>query len=253
MEAVETRSENVVVIDEQFYIPQLNRTRRIWLYLPNDYHTSFKRYPVVYMQDGQNLFDQATAFGDEWAVDKTLNAMLAETIIVGIDNSEHRLTEYNFHHHPEYGEGEGDRYIRFIVEILKLFVDANYRTRPERQHTVVAGSSMGGLISLYGAIYYPEVFGKAGVFSPSLWLVADWMEELIARAAKNGQHPQQFYFYGGAKEGSNMVEHLQFVANSLKAFPSYKVHVSVDPEGEHSEYHWRKVFPEFYIWLAEVQ
>ena len=249
MEAFATKAENVVVIDEQFYIPQLNRTRRIWLYLPADYHYTLKRYPVIYMQDGQNLFDQATAFGDEWAVDKTLNFMLAETIIVGIDNSEHRLTEYNFYDHPEYGAGEGKRYIDFIAETLKPFIDANYRTKPERVSTVIAGSSMGGLISLFATIHLPHVFGSAGVFSPSLWLIADHMEELLQDAAKNKVR-QRIYFYGGAKEGSNMLTHIKKAANELRHFPGYTLHITVDAEGEHSEYHWRKVFPDFYRWLA---
>jgi len=250
MEVFETKTENVVVIDSQFYIPQLNRTRRIWLYLPNDYHTSLKHYPVVYMQDGQNLFDQATAFGDEWAVDKTLNSMLADTIIVGIDNSEHRLTEYNFYSHPEHGKGEGDRYVQFIIEVLKPFIDANYRTKPERQYTVIAGSSMGGLISLYGAIYYPHIFGAAGVFSPSLWLVAEQLNNLLQKACVNVHYSQRIYFYGGAKEGSNMVEYIRQVASALSGMHHFNVHVTIDPHGEHSEYHWRMVFPEFYVWLT---
>jgi len=249
MEAFETKSENVVVIDEQFYIPQLNRTRRIWLYLPHQYHQSHAHYPVIYMQDGQNLFDQATAFGDAWAVDKTLNAMLARCILVGIDNSEHRLTEYNFHDHEEHGPGEGSRYIHFVADTLKPFIDANYRTLPGRATTVLAGSSMGALVSLYGAIHLPQVFGCAGVFSPSLWLVAGHLERLAKDAAAN-KRLQRFYFYGGAREGSNMTTHLRRVATELGALPNYSIRVVIDPNGEHSEYHWRNVFPDFYHWLA---
>ena len=82
-----TGQHNVFVIDEAFYMPQLNRIRRIWIYLPQGYNDSDKRYPVIYMHDGQNLFDESTAIGQEWQIDETLNTMLAETIIVGIDNS----------------------------------------------------------------------------------------------------------------------------------------------------------------------
>lgn len=249
MDTFATKTDNVVIIDEQFYIPQLHRTRRIWLYLPNDYHHGYKRYPVIYMHDGQNLFDQATAFGEEWAVDKTLNAMLADTIIVGIDNSEHRLTEYNFHDHAEYGLGEGKKYVEFITETLKPFIDANYRTKPDRINTVLAGSSMGGLISLFGVIHFPHAFGCAGVFSPSLWLVADAIDELLAKASEN-KVQQRIYFYGGAKEGSNMLTHIKHVANHLRGLSHYNIYLAVDVEGEHSEYHWRKVFPDFYKWLA---
>ena len=114
-----TTERNVFVIDEAFYRPQLNRTRRIWIYVPQRYNESDKRYPVIYMHDGQNLFDEATAIAQEWQIDETLNNMLAETIIVGIDNSEYRMNEYNFNDHEEHGSGEGKQYMEFIVHTLK--------------------------------------------------------------------------------------------------------------------------------------
>ena len=250
MEKTQHNAENVHVIDECFYIPQLDRTRRIWLYRPDGYEQSDKRYPVVYMHDGQNLFDQATAFGDEWGVDETLNSMLAECIIVGIDNSEHRMTEYNYKSHEKFGKGEGSKYIDFIANTLKPRIDATFKTRPEREHTFIAGSSMGGLISLYGALNHAETFGGAGIFSPSLWLVPDATEELKCLADKNAHLPQRFYFYGGGKEGDNMVEHIEHMVDLLNDYPYYHVTVEIDPEGDHSEYHWRNRFPHFYAWLA---
>jgi predicted alpha/beta superfamily hydrolase len=241
---------NVEVIDEEFYMPQLDRHRRIWVYKPTGYFQTDKRYPVVYMHDGQNLFDEAIAFGEEWGVDDTLNSMLAECIIVGIDNSEHRMTEYNFNDHVEFGAGEGRRYIEFIADTLKPVIDLNFRTKPDRYHTQIAGSSMGGLISLYGAMYYPNTFGGAGVFSPSLWLVPDAKDQLKLVAESNKKYPQRFYFYGGAKEGENMVGHIITIAEMLKKHPMYEVDVEVDPEGEHHEYHWRNKFADYYNWLA---
>lgn len=245
-----TKAHNVDVIDENFYIPQLDRHRRIWLYRPPEYYYTEKHYPVVYMHDGQNLFDEASAFGEEWAVDKTLNFMSAECLIVGIDNCEHRLREYNFNCHEEYGEGEGRQYMQFIVEHLKPFIDKNFRTKTEREHTYLAGSSMGGLISLYGALHHAETFGGAGVFSPSLWLAPNAAEELRPLAEQHAQYPQRFYFYGGAKEGDNMVEHITKVADMLQQFPYYRVHMAINPEGDHSEFHWRNKFPEYYAWLV---
>jgi len=179
MEKTQHSAENVHVIDEAFYIPQLDRTRRIWLYRPGDYDQSGKHYPVVYMHDGQNLFDQAIAFGEEWGVDETLNSMLADCIIVGIDNSDNRMTEYNFRDNEEFGKGQGREYIDFIANTLKPRIDETFRTLPGREHTLLAGSSMGGLVSLYGALYFAETFDGAGVFSPSLWLVPDAKEELF--------------------------------------------------------------------------
>src|SRR5436309_9793997 len=171
MNSIQHTTVNVSLIDDQFYIPQLNRMRRIWMYYPESYLESEKKYPVIYMHDGQNLFDQATAFDKEWQVDETLNSLFARCIIVGIDNSEHRMKEYNFNDHEEHGPGEGRQYMEFIATTLKPYIDATFRTKPEREHTHIAGSSMGGLISLYGALHFASIFGGAGIFSPSLWLV----------------------------------------------------------------------------------
>jgi len=241
---------NVEVIDEAFYIPQLQRSRRIWLYKPGDYYRVNKRYPVIYMQDGQNLFDGNTAFGEEWEVDETLNNLGADCIVVGIDNSKYRMTEYNFNDHEEYGPGEGRRYMEFIIETLKPVIDRNFRTKRGRTHTSIAGSSMGGLISLYGAMYFPQTFSAAGVFSPSLWLVPGFQEDLKNVADGNRKYPQRFYFYGGAKESQDMVIHINKTANLLKGYSKNSVHVEIEPQGEHNEYHWRTRFENFYLWLT---
>jgi predicted alpha/beta superfamily hydrolase len=251
MEPTQHNAVNVIIIDEAFHIPQLDRRRRIWLYHPPEYNDTDKRYPVVYMHDAQNLFDDATAYGEEWQVDETLNSMWAECIIVGIDNSEKRLNEYNYNDHEEHGPGEGRDYMEFIINTLKPTIDENFRTKPEREHTYLAGSSMGGLISLYGSLDFPGTFGGAGVFSPSLWLVPDYLKELASFAQKNNNLPQRFYFYGGAKEGGDMIGHLIAAVNLLKRYPFYTVDVEINPEGEHSEYHWRNQFPNYYLWLAQ--
>ncbi|MGI8636226.1 MAG: alpha/beta hydrolase, partial [Segetibacter sp.] len=230
--------------------PQLDRSRRIWVYKPYGYYRTAKRYPVVYMHDGQNLFDETTAYGEEWEIDETLNSLLAECIIVGIDNSKHRMTEYNFYDHEEYGKGEGRKYIEFIAHTLKPVIDLNFRTKAEQKHTHIAGSSMGGLISFYGALFFSKTFGGAGVFSPSLWLVPNEKEKLKSIAKANKKFSQRFYFYGGAKEGKDMVTHIQAIAGLLKEFPQYDVAVEINPEGEHSEYHWRNKFGDYYAWLS---
>jgi predicted alpha/beta superfamily hydrolase len=241
---------NVTIIDEAFPMPQLGRTRRIWIYTPQSYLQSKKKYPVVYMHDGQNLFDDATAFGVEWGVDETLNSLLAECIVVGIDNSDRRMTEYNFRDHEEHGKGEGEMYMQFIVQTLKPFIDKKYRTKSGREHTSIAGSSMGGLISLYGALYFAETFGSAGIFSPALWLVPEAADEIRLIAKENTLHPQRFYFYGGAVESADMVPHIENVVTVLSEFSHYHVHVDIDPKGEHSEHHWRNKFADFYAWLS---
>ncbi len=165
-----TASQNVRIIDTAFFMPQLNRTRRIWIYLPTDYNQSNKKYGVLYMHDGQNLFDDATSYSGEWGVDEYLDSIFlkgkTQVIVVGIDNGlSKRMSEYNPWEFQNFGKGEGDLYIDFLVQTLKPFIDKNYRTFTGKKNTYIAGSSMGGLISLVAVLKYPAVFGGAGIFS----------------------------------------------------------------------------------------
>lgn len=155
------------------YSPQLDNRRDILVHLPASYDWSARRYPVVYMHDGQNLFDPHTSFSGEWGVDDALTRLDdcdAEAIVVGIPNSGmRRLDEYSPFPDERLGGGDGDAYLAFITDTLKPIIDITFRTRPERDHTGIIGSSMGGLISLFALFERPEVFGFAGVMSPSLW------------------------------------------------------------------------------------
>ena len=172
-EKVHTASFNVKVMDTAFFMPQLNRTRRIWIYLPPSYRATKIYYPVLYMHDGQNLFDNATSYSGEWGIDEYLDSIFTlgkkEVIVVGIDNGlSKRMNEYNPYSFRQYGKGEGDEYVDFLVKNLKPFIDKHYRTLPGKKDTYIAGSSMGGLISLYAVLKYPAVFGGAGIFSSRL-------------------------------------------------------------------------------------
>ena len=125
-----TATKNVFILDENFFFPTLNRHRRIWGYLPEGYETSGKNYPVIYMHDGQNLFDELNAFGSEWGIDETLDEERGDIIVVGIDNGkEHRMAEYMLYDHPDHGPAEGSRYLQDIAEVLKPFVDGVLRTQ----------------------------------------------------------------------------------------------------------------------------
>jgi len=99
-------------------------------------------------------------------------------------------------------------------------------------------------------MYFPETFSAAGIFSPSLWLVPGFLEELKKVAEGNRKYPQRFYLYGGAKESEDMVIHINETANLLKGYSKNLVHVEIEPEGEHNEYHWRTRFENFYLWLT---
>ncbi len=165
-----------VKILKDLYSPQLDNQRDILVYLPAAYATGDTHYPVIYMHDGQNLFDAQTSFAGEWQVDETLLRLEMEgiaAIIVGINNiGPERLNEYSPFQHPRLGGGKGDAYLDFIVQTVKPLIDAEFRTRPEREHTGIMGSSMGGLISLYGFFSQRETFGFVGVMSPSLWFAS---------------------------------------------------------------------------------
>lgn len=253
-----TAAPNVSVMDDNFYIPQLNRYRRIWIYLPPNYAATTQSYPVLYMHDGQNLFDTITSFAGEWQVDESLNQLFENsdegTIVIGIDNGgAQRINEYTPWPNRKYGGGDGEAYIDFIVQTLKPYIDANYRTKTEREFTGIMGSSLGGLISLYGAIAYQDVFGRVGVFSPSLWFTDD-IYEFVTDTGK--QQDMRIFLMVGELEGSteiNPVEDLQRMYNTLQiaGFGVGELIINTHADGQHSEWYWAREFLPAYKWLFE--
>ena len=248
-----TAADNVFILSEEFDIPQLNRKRRVWIYLPPDYGNSGKYYPVLYMQDAQNLFDNNTSFSGEWQVDESLNQLFAQgdpgIIVVGIDNGgADRLNEYTPWSNPSYGGGEGDAYTKFLIETLKPHIDANYRTRPEREYTGIMGSSLGGLISMYAIINRQDVFSKAGIFSPSFWFTED-IYRLVEELGK--QDDLRIYMIGGVTESSAMVNDLNRMYSTLQnvGFQATEINLLTHADGQHSEWYWAREFPAAYQWL----
>jgi len=249
-----TATAQVQVMDTAFFMPQLNRYRRIWIYLPKSYNqTKGRSYPVLYMQDGQNLFNEQTAPFGEWGVDECLDTLQQltgkECIVVGIDNGgDKRNTEYNPYDNQKFGKGEGSQYVDFLAKTLKPFIDEKYRTIKDAQHTYVAGSSLGGLISLYAEMKYPGVFGSAGIFSPAFWIAPQLNDDL---AKTNWSSFQRFYFYAGGKESDDMVYDMDKVIGIIESKHQYETLRSVYPPGQHSEKYWRQEFPGFYRWLVK--
>lgn len=247
-----TASANVHVIDTAFYMPQLNRYRRIWIYLPPSYNKlKSNTFPVLYMQDGQNLFNEQTAFAGEWGIDESLDTLEPKLnrpcIVIGIDNGgDKRMTEYNPYDDEKYGKGEGKQYLDFIATTLKPYIDKNYRTQKDAQHTFIAGSSMGALISLYALVQYPDVFGGAGIFSPSFWLTPQLYNDV---ANIIWQKKFRIYFYAGEKESASMVRDMQKMFNIVKAKNCCEIIDITFPLGQHNEKYWRQEFPDFYRWL----
>jgi predicted alpha/beta superfamily hydrolase len=183
------------------YSPQLVNRRDILVHLPPSYNNSRRSYPVLYMQDGQNLFDDRTSFAGEWHVDETMESLAhkgLEAIVVGIPNAgTARLDEYSPFFESHLGGGQGERYLAFLIHTLKPLIDRDFRTRPEPEHTAILGSSMGGLISLYAFFHHPEVFGLAGVMSPSLWFAGGQIYDYIEDAAFV---PGRIYLDAGTRE-----------------------------------------------------
>ncbi|WP_430411271.1 alpha/beta hydrolase [Kordia sp.] len=252
-ETLSTKQPNVETFAEAVEIPQLNTTRKIQVYLPPNYAQSTTSYPVVYIHDGQNVFDKATSYSGEWEVDETLNRLHQinglDIIVVAIDNSEKRMQEYTPWKHEKHGKPKGKQYIDFIAYTLKPAIDAKYRTKPEAKNTGIMGSSMGGLISHYAAFKYPNVFGKAGIFSPSFWFsdeIIPFTKEHLAEA-KNSK----LYYVMGEKEGGNMVKDLGNVVDAMQTngFPKANFYVQITPSGTHSEAFWRSEFKKAILWL----
>ena len=246
---------SVIILNNNFYIPQLNRTRRVWMYLPPDYATSSKRYPVLYMQDGQNLFDSASSQSGEWEVDESLDELFAEgdhgCIVVGIDNGGlHRIDEYSPWANPLYGGGgQGAAYMSFIVNTLKPHVDANFRTMPDREHTGIMGSSFGGLISMYGLMEYQHVFSKAGIFSPAFWFAGNNpVSHLLGMGKRNNV---KVYFLAGGQEPAYVLQDLQNTTNAMlqAGFDAAEMHTHIPADGLHAEWFWRREFADAYHWL----
>lgn len=245
---------NVFVLDDDFTLPQLQRKRRIWIFLPPDYAFSQKRYPVLYMHDGQNLFDNSTSSFGEWRVDESLNEAFNRgdygCIVVGIDNgSDKRLDEYSPWKNPEYGGGEGKAYLDFITQTLKPFVDATYRTLPGCETTGIMGSSMGGLISQYALSEAPEVFCRVGVLSPAFWFARQALLDEVRAHPK--QNPSKVYFLAGGDEPDYVEEDIIKVGNALLStgFQPQDIYMTVPPDGQHSEWFWSREFPAAYTWL----
>jgi predicted alpha/beta superfamily hydrolase len=203
-----------VRLHKDFHSNILNNDRNVIVYLPPGYDADkHKRYSVFYMHDGQNLFDGATSFipGQEWRVDETAQALIESgkiepLIIVGVYNTgTERVNEYTAARDAKYkAGGKGDLYGRFLVEELKPFIDSTYRTKPDAKHTGLGGSSLGGLISLYLGLRYPNIFTRIAVVSPSVW----WADNEIVQFAKNElrKPPLRIWLDVGTKEGRDDTE-----------------------------------------------
>ena len=227
--------------------PQLRNTRDIQVYLPPSYQTSGRHYPVIYMHDGQNLFDPELSFAGEWGVDETMERLAPEgfeAIVVG---------------HPEHGWGavtsstaRGSTHARGAARATPTStssstpsspqIDRRFRTERERQHTGIVGSSMGGLISLYGFLRNPGVFGFCGAMSPSLWFAN---RAIFDYAAGIERWFGRVYLDIGSEEGQRHVRDTQSMYRLLRKkcpHPRDQIICIVEEGAQHTEQAWAQRF-----------
>jgi len=258
-------------IHPALWSPQLENHRDLLVWLPPSYQGSHRGYPVLYMMDGQNLFDAHTSYVGEWGVDEAMMALCAEgleAIIVGIPNmGVERIHEYGpWPTHDDQG-GRGDTFLDFVANTVKPLVDGDFRTWPEPEATGIMGSSMGGLISLYAFFQQPTVFGYAGVMSPSLWFAHQGILRTIRRSE---WHPGRIYLDMGTQEGQvprgwrgrlmafarkdGPIYDLRRARSALQK-KGYRVGEQLmyleDKGGRHNEGDWRRRFPEAFRFFVD--
>ena len=244
----------IEIIEQDFEMPSSVQTRRIAALLPHNYYETNRRYPVLYLQDGQNLFDDYVPYGN-WAVDKRLALLQQEgrgdVIIIAIDHAmDKRIVEFTpSTTSTQFGKGQGRSYVTFLAERLKPYIDRRFRTLTNCHNTGIGGSSMGGLISIYAGMMYPEIYGRLMVFSPSLWVTPNIPFQLL-----NLKQPfsGRVYLYGGKKESSTMIPNLKRLKKALEsqdAVTKPEFFLSVDPDGEPNEARGGEEFPAALSWL----
>jgi isoamylase len=230
-----------------FWSPQLGNSRDVLVYLPPNYTESDARYPVIYMHYGQNLFDETTSYAGEWYVDETMERLGRRgrpAIVVGIPNmGERRLDEYGPFVDSANGGGQGDAYLSFVADTIKPYVDRAFRTRADRDHTGIFGSSMGGLISLYAFFRRPEVFGFVGAMSPAFWFADGAIFPFVEGAdAPRGR----VYMDVGTGERERTVESTRRMRALLAAKgyrPGRRMKYVEERDAPHNEAAWARRLP----------
>lgn len=251
--AQSTANPQVSILSDCFDMPPLDTCRRIWLYLPTDYGTSGERYPVLYLLDGQNIFDDATSYIGEWHVDESLLRMeqggFSGIIVVAIDHGgPYRVAEYTPWPHPVHQGGEGTRTIDFLVHYLKPYIDEHFFTLPDPEHTGIMGASLGGLMALAAGFTHPETFGLVGALSTSYW----WSEACydLAEAHPAGL-PYRIFLSTGTREGRDQLRATMRMASILQeaGLPPEAVTLRRVRHKKHNEKNWSKAFPEAVAWF----
>ncbi|MDD4796917.1 MAG: alpha/beta hydrolase-fold protein [Eubacteriales bacterium] len=255
-------------------IPQLgHRLRTVRVYLPASYDEGDDTYPVLYLQDGQNLYDDALSFsGHSWRVGQAMAELehagaTRGIVVVGVDHGDkRRADEYNPWKNYFFGQadgsnlvmgGLGDAYADFLAETLKPLIDRRYRTRPGKQSTAIAGSSFGAVISLYTALKYAQTYACAGVFSAATWLAEAQMLDFIQ--TRRLPAAQRYFIHTGTREGDGKspadfdnvyIQNAQNLRDTLLAcgVNADDIHFALHEGDHHHEKAWARHFPTFVEW-----
>lgn len=230
--------------------PQLHTQKKTWVYLPYNYHSNNESLPVVYMHDGQVLFDRSSPYTGEQRADEVLDELQLPLIIVGIEHGEEKrneeLTPFT---NEKYGGGNGDSYLEFIVDTLIPHINKNYRAKTGAENTFIMGKSLGALISYYALLKYPKVFGKAVAFSPSFWF-NDAIYALTDQAPKTGA---KIYFMAGTNEGKAMIANMERIAEILKPKLQNEndIYLKIVKGGKHNDKLWGRELKDAVLWLLK--
>jgi len=257
------------LVFESLYIETTRDNRTIRILLPKDYEKTEIRYPVLYVHDGQNCFEDETSYsGHSWGFAEIIRnlkekGLIEELIVVGIDNSDLRLFEYS----PWENKNEivifekfkvggmGDLYADYVVNHVKPLIDRKYRTLTDYQSSSIAGSSMGAYISCYIASKYPDVFQNVGIFSLSSWFNESDLLDFLRHA--NLRHDQRYFISIGDKESSDpkIPEFNQIYLNNSRNLKNLLLEKNIndlyyiETHDIHNELAWRKLVPNFLLWL----
>lgn len=237
-------------------IPKLSgdKKRRVYIYLPESYQKNpEKRYPVMYMFDGHNVFfDSDATFGKSWGMNQYMQKSKKQLLIVGVECNHEgncRLQEYSpfSFENATLGniKGKGQIYMNWLIKELKPYIDAHYRTLPDRNNTIIAGSSMGGLMALYGACAYNHVFQRAACLSPSLWVNPGKVVQMIAKAQI--RQDTCIYMDFGSEEMGNHIANAEAMISTSHLLLTKRVNLAmrIVPGGNHSEASWERQIPIF--------